>query len=69
MQKNTFDCCLKTIFSTDSVLSPESFSFVYNTIKQDVCLASISGRTDIFSFFVLGNPIPLFMPGKANVRA
>ncbi len=48
---------LRTICSTGSVLAPESFDFVYESIKQDVNLASISGGTDIVSCFVLGNPI------------
>jgi acetoacetyl-CoA synthetase len=38
-------------------LSPEGFSFVYEGIKHDIQLASISGGTDIVSCFVLGNPI------------
>jgi acetoacetyl-CoA synthetase len=43
--------------STGSPLSPEGFSFVYEGIKPDVQLASISGGTDIVSCFVLGNPM------------
>ena len=35
---------------------PESFDFVYDAIKRDVHLASISGGTDIVSCFVLGVP-------------
>jgi len=48
---------LRLIASTGSPLSPEGFSFVYEGIKQDVQLASISGGTDIVSCFVLGNPV------------
>ena len=47
---------LKTILSTGSVLVPESFDYVYEKIKADVCLSSISGGTDIISCFVLGSP-------------
>ncbi|SHE96081.1 acetoacetyl-CoA synthetase [Kaistia soli DSM 19436] len=47
---------LRVITSTGSPLSPESFSFVYDGIKHDVHLASISGGTDIVSCFVLGIP-------------
>ena len=47
---------LKAILSTGSPLVPESFDFVYESIKRDVCLSSISGGTDIVSCFVLGNP-------------
>jgi len=48
---------IKTICSTGSPLSAESFEFVYREIKEDVDLASISGGTDIISCFALGNPI------------
>ena len=47
---------VRTITSTGSTLAPESFDFVYTSIKQDVHLASISGGTDIVSCFVGGNP-------------
>ncbi|AEQ07649.1 acetoacetyl-CoA synthetase [Brucella melitensis] len=47
---------LRTISSTGSPLSPEGFAFVYDAIKKDVHLASISGGTDIVSCFVLGVP-------------
>ncbi|MBN9044951.1 MAG: acetoacetate--CoA ligase [Rhizobiales bacterium] len=47
---------LRTISSTGSPLSPEGFAFVYEAIKPDVHLASISGGTDIVSCFVLGVP-------------
>ena len=47
---------LKAILSTGSPLSQESFRYVYRDIKSDLCLASISGGTDILSCFVLGNP-------------
>lgn len=48
---------LRMITSTGSPLSPEGFSFVYEGIKPDVHLASISGGTDIVSCFVLGHPL------------
>ena len=47
---------LATMTSTGSPLSPESFAFVYEGIKRDIHLASISGGTDIVSCFVLGIP-------------
>ena len=47
---------MRTISSTGSPLSPEDFRFVYDGIKKDVHLASISGGTDIVSCFVLGVP-------------
>jgi acetoacetyl-CoA synthetase len=47
---------VRTITSTGSPLSPEGFDFVYDAIKADVHLASISGGTDIVSCFVGGVP-------------
>ena len=46
---------LKTICSTGSPLSNDGFEYVYQNIKKDVHLSSISGGTDIVSCFVLGN--------------
>ncbi len=48
---------LKTILSTGSPLSHESFAYIYRDFKKDVCLSSISGGTDILSCFVGGCPI------------
>ena len=45
------------MLSTGSPLAPESFDFVYEAIKSDVHLASISGGTDICGCFVGGNPL------------
>ncbi|PID46941.1 MAG: acetoacetate--CoA ligase [Proteobacteria bacterium] len=47
---------VRTIASTGSPLMPDSYEYVYQHIKSDVCLASIAGGTDIISCFVLGNP-------------
>ncbi|SMC84435.1 acetoacetate--CoA ligase [Rhizobium sp. RU36D] len=56
--KTTHDLSsLRLITSTGSPLSPEGFAFVYEGIKSDVHLASISGGTDIVSCFVLGIPL------------
>ncbi|MDS1138639.1 acetoacetate--CoA ligase [Nitratireductor indicus] len=53
---------VRTISSTGSPLAPENFEFVYQAIKQDVHLASISGGTDIVSCFVLGVPtLPVWL--------
>ena len=47
---------VRVISSTGSPLAPEGFRFVYDGIKADVHLASISGGTDIAACFVLGIP-------------
>jgi acetoacetyl-CoA synthetase len=59
---NKFDLgSLETILSTGSPLSPESFSYVYRSIKKDVLLSSIAGGTDLLGAFVSGNPcLPVF---------
>lgn len=63
--KNTHDLSsLRLLTSTGSPLSPEGFDFVYEGIKPDVHLASISGGTDIVSCFVLGNPVKPVWEGE-----
>jgi acetoacetyl-CoA synthetase len=47
---------LRTVLSTGAPLAAEGFDFVYDAIKTDVHLASISGGTDIISCFCLGDP-------------
>ena len=59
---------LRAIFSTGSPLVPEAFGYVYENIKRDVQLASISGGTDIISCFVLGNPIGPVWRGEIQCR-
>ena len=62
--KNNHDLSkLRTICSTGSPLSKDGFKYIYNKIKKDVHLSSISGGTDIVSCFVLGN---LFQPVYAG---
>jgi acetoacetyl-CoA synthetase len=48
---------LKSILSTGSPLAPASFDYVYEDIKQDLCLSSIAGGTDIVSCFACGCPL------------
>jgi acetoacetyl-CoA synthetase len=52
---------LRTVASTGSPLSPDSFRYVYGAVKPDVHLASISGGTDIVACFMLGVPtLPVY---------
>ncbi|CAM2948795.1 acetoacetate--CoA ligase [Legionella worsleiensis] len=48
---------LRCILSTGSPLLHKNYDFVYEHIKNDVQLSSISGGTDIISCFALGNPM------------
>jgi acetoacetyl-CoA synthetase len=59
---------LRTVCSTGSVLAPESFDYVYQAIKNDVCLASVSGGTDLISCFVIGNPLLPVYRGESQCR-
>ena len=60
---------LKTIASTGSPLVQESFEYVYENIKNNVHLASISGGTDIVSCFVTGNPNMDIFSGEIQCAA
>ena len=52
---------LKQILSTGSPLVPESFDYVYEKVKKDIILGSISGGTDIISCFALNSPsVPVY---------
>jgi acetoacetyl-CoA synthetase len=59
---------LRTLFSTGSPLAPESFDYVYQCIKEDLCLSSISGGTDIVSCFALGCPMLPVWRGELQCR-
>ena len=55
--KSTHDLSsVQTILSTGSPLLPESFDYIYEQIKGDVCVSSISGGADIVGCFAAGNP-------------
>jgi acetoacetyl-CoA synthetase len=59
---------LRALLSTGSPLSIEGFEFVYQDIKNDLQLASISGGTDINGCFALGNPIGPVYAGELQCR-
>ncbi|MFQ6017757.1 MAG: acetoacetate--CoA ligase [Kiloniellaceae bacterium] len=68
--KSTHDLAsLRTITSTGSPLAPEGFDYVYEHVKDDVCLSSISGGTDLIGCFVGGNPIGPVWRGEIQARA
>jgi acetoacetyl-CoA synthetase len=60
---------LRLVLSTGSPLVPEGFDYVYREIKQDICLASISGGTDLCGCFVGGNPILPVWRGEIQCAA
>ena len=59
---------LRAMASTGSPLVPEGFDYVYQHIKDDLCLSSIAGGTDIVSCFMLGNPIGPVWRGEIQKR-
>jgi acetoacetyl-CoA synthetase len=60
---------LRMILSTGSPLAPESFDYVYDAVKNDVCLSSISGGTDIMAAFADANPILPVYRGELQCRS
>jgi acetoacetyl-CoA synthetase len=61
-------CQLRSVMSTGSPLSPEGFQYIYDNIKSDVCLSSISGGTDIIGCFVGGVPVLPVYRGEIQTR-
>jgi len=59
---------LKTLLSTGSPLSKECFEWIYENVKKDLQLSSISGGTDIISCFMLGNPLLPVYPEEIQCR-
>jgi acetoacetyl-CoA synthetase len=59
---------LRTVLSTGSPLSAESFDYIYAEWKDDLCLSSIAGGTDILGCFVGGNPIGPVHRGSCQKR-
>jgi len=59
---------LRCILSTGSPLAAHSYDYVYERVKPDVHLASISGGTDIISCFALGNPTAPVWRGELQCR-
>lgn len=59
---------LRGIGSTGSPLPPEGFAYVYDHIKSDVWLTSMSGGTDVCSGFVGGNTLLPVHQGEIQCR-
>jgi acetoacetyl-CoA synthetase len=60
---------LRMILSTGSPLAPESYDYVYDAIKRDVCLSSISGGTDIVAAFADANAVLPVYRGELQCRS
>ncbi|HNP94627.1 MAG TPA: acetoacetate--CoA ligase [Cyclobacteriaceae bacterium] len=59
---------LRAIGSTGSTLPPEGFAWVYEEVKSDVWLTSMSGGTDVCSGFVGGNVLWPVHEGEIQCR-
>jgi acetoacetyl-CoA synthetase len=59
---------VRVMLSTGSPLVPESYDYVYDSIKSDLQLASMSGGTDICSAFVIGSPTLPVWRGEIQCR-
>jgi acetoacetyl-CoA synthetase len=59
---------LRTVLSTGSPLSPEGFAWVYDAVKGDVHLASISGGTDLCGCLVAGDPTRPVYAGEIQAK-
>lgn len=55
---------LQAVLSTGSPLTTEGFAWVYENVKDDICLVSCSGGTDVCTAFVAGSPI---LPVRAGI--
>jgi acetoacetyl-CoA synthetase len=68
--RDTHDlAALRMILSTGSPLAPESFDYVYQAVKPDVCLSSISGGTDIMGAFADANMVLPVYRGELQCRS
>jgi acetoacetyl-CoA synthetase len=59
---------LKTVGSTGSPLSPEGFKWVYDQVKEDVLLGSVSGGTDPCTAFLGCCPLLPVISGELQCR-
>lgn len=60
---------MRVLASTGSPLVPESFDYVYDAVKKDVHLASVSGGTDLCACFVGADPTAPVWKGEIQAPA
>jgi acetoacetyl-CoA synthetase len=60
---------LRSVSSTGSPLPQEGFDYVYEMIKKDLWLCSMSGGTDVCTAFVGGCPVLPVYEGEIQCRA
>ncbi|MGH8935167.1 MAG: acetoacetate--CoA ligase [Acidimicrobiia bacterium] len=60
---------LRAVGSTGAPLSPEGFAWVYEHVKEDLLLGSVSGGTDLCTAFVCSCPLLPVRAGELQCRA
>jgi acetoacetyl-CoA synthetase len=60
---------MRVLASTGSPLVPESFDYVYEAVKPDAHLASVSGGTDLAACFVCADPTAPVWKGEIQAPA
>lgn len=60
---------LRGLGSTGSPLPPEGFQWIYEHVKRDIWLASVSGGTDVCSAFVTGSILLPVNAGELQCRS
>jgi len=59
---------MRALLSTGSPLAPEGFDYVFEKVKKDVCLSSVSGGTDLVACFAGGSPTLPVWRGELQCR-
>lgn len=60
---------VRALGSTGSPLPPEGFQWIYEHVKRDFWVASLSGGTDVCSAFIGGTPLLPVHAGELQCRA
>ena len=60
---------LRSVGSTGAPLPPDGFNWMYENVKKDLWLTSMSGGSDVCSAFVGGNPLWPVYSGEIQCRA
>lgn len=60
---------LKALMTTGAPLISEQYDWIYNTVKEDLLLESISGGTEIIGCFFMGTPMHPVRRGEITCKA
>lgn len=65
---NEHDLVLRAVGSTGSVLTADLFIWLYEHVRDDIPISSMSGGTDVVTAFAGGSPGVPVVPGELSVR-